>query len=117
MQSMYVIEVPRSEMKTKEDVKRIFGKDDMGDVITDGFLKERNTSIKILAKYAHYDFNYMMEHTLKEWYENHIVFFTESPNFSYTYINDWGNHDIAICTGLAEEYIWESGLKYRMYYV
>lgn len=117
MQSMYVIEVPRSEMQTKEDVKRIFGMDYLGDVITDGFLKEKDIPIKILAKYAHYDFDYMMEHTLKEWYDNHIVFFSDSSNFSYFYINDWGNHDVARCNHIAEEYIWESGLKYRMYYV
>lgn len=113
MKTMYIIEVPRKEMETKEDVFRLLGRE-VSDVLWKGFLKQRNTPLRDRLYHAHADVDYLMDHTLREWYENHIFFVPEESSFVFWHDPaDDGYDSMDDCGWMAEEYFLESNLPYR----
>lgn len=106
MKGFYIIEIPRKEMETPEDVRRILSNENIGDLIVEGFLKERNISLEDRVRYAYADIDYLKTHTLTEWYENHIFIIFNNGNFY-----DCDNNDDL--WWVAKEYLHESNLKFR----
>lgn len=105
--TMYVIEVPRKDV---ENVFSLLDSSYLRDVLREHLNK--NDFLKLAKYYARYEIDYLTEHTLKEWYENHIFIFPEDCVRSF--IDWWGHHDIECCSREVREFIKESGLPYHV---
>ena len=117
IETMYVIPMKREVIRSDEDCCVLFKKDMYKD-LREAFYKHiSKMDVKKLSEYAKHEVDYLLGHSLKEWYDNHIFIFPESSEFYVDYMNDEGRLEIESLSMDVKEIIKNSGLSYRKYIV
>lgn len=117
IETMYVIPMKREVIRSDEDCCVLFKKD-MYKALRESFYKHiSKMDVKELSNYAKHEVDYLLDHSMKEWYDNHIFIFPESSDFYISYMNDEGMLEIESLSMDVKEIIKDSGLFYRKYIV